>query len=146
MTIFGGPYLLAPLTSLLGIRPGMSVHVVRPAEGFMEVLLPLPDGVSLIDSSKTGIDVTILFAQSKVELVERLSAAARTMAVTGAVWVVFSTTTDSPHAPTEEFIRVAAIELGLTDTRRLMLGPAWSALRLQWRPRAPRLEPPRAEA
>ena len=143
---FGGPYLLAPLTSLLGIRPGMTVHVVNPADGFMEVLLPLPEGAVLLDTSRTGIDLTIVFTPTKVDAVAKLSALARGMAVNGAIWAVYSTTSDSAQAPTEEFIRLAAIELGLTDTKRLMLGPAWSALRLQWRPRAPRLETPRAEA
>ena len=146
MMRFEGPYLLGPLTSLLGIRPGMNVHVVSPPEGFMEKLLPLPDGAALVATSKTGIDLTILFAERKIDVVEKLKTLSHGMALTGAIWVVYPTTSDAAQAPTEEFIRLAAMELGLTDTKRLMLGPAWSALRLQWRPRAPRLEVPRAEA
>ena len=143
---FGGPLLLAPLSSLFGIRPGMSVAVHNPPPGFLEALLPLPDGAALIDSSKLGLDVQVLFASRKTELVEKLTASCRAMSLPGAIWVCFPTSPDNAHAPSEEFVRLAALEMGLSDTRKVMLGPAWTALRLQRKPRAPRPEAPSAEA
>ena len=142
---FGGPYLLAPLPSLLGIRPGMRVSVLNPPEGFLEKLLPLPDGVSLLDHAKTGLDVTIFFTTRKVELVEKLAGLARGMAVTGTIWVCYPHGVEGPAVPTEDFVRLAALETGLSDNKLLLLDPSWSALRLVWRPR-PRPEKPQATA
>ena len=143
---FGGPYLLAPLPSLLGIRPGMLVSVLNPPDGFLEKLLPMPEGVELLDHARTGLDVTIFFTLRKVELVEKLSGLARGMAVTGTIWVCYPNAPEAPQAPTEEFVRLAGLEIGLHDNKLLLLDPAWSALRLVWRPRPARLEKPQATA
>lgn len=147
MSGFGGPFLIAPLSSMLGIRGGMNIAVHNAPPGFLEALHPLPEGVSLLDTgARTGLDVQVLFAQKKLELVEKLAAATRGMSVMGAVWVCFPAGPEQPHAPSEDFVRLAALELGLTDTKRLMLDPAWNALKLQWKPRNPRVELPSARA
>ncbi len=141
---FGSPYLLAPLHSMLGIRPGMKVSVINAPQGFIEKLNPMPEGAELIPSAKTGLDVTIFFTQKKVELVEKLPALARGMSVMGGIWVVFPAQ-ESPAAPNEDFVRLAALEVGLMDNKKLPLDPAWTGLRLVWRPR-PRAEKPEARA
>ncbi|MEW6432512.1 MAG: DUF3052 family protein [Myxococcota bacterium] len=137
---------MAPLSLMLGIRPGMNVSVLNPPAGFLEALLPLPEGSALVDTSKTGLDVQILFTTKKTELVERLVGLTRGMAVHGAVWICFPARGEGPLVPTEDFVRLAALELGLEDTKKLLIDPAWLALKLQWRPRAPRPEKPQAEA
>lgn len=143
---FGGPLLLAPLSSMLGIRAGMNVSVLNAPPGFLEALLPLPEGTHLVDTSKTGLDVQVLFTARKSELVEKLAQLTRGMAVHGAVWICFPASADGPQVPTEDFVRLAALEMGLEDNKKLLLDPAWLALRLQWRPRTPRLEKPQVQA
>ena len=143
---FGGPLLIAPLTSMLGIRAGMNVSIHNAPSGFLEALLPLPEGAALIDSAKTGLDVQVLFSARKTDLVEKLASLTRGMAVTGSIWVCFPTSTELTQAPSEDFVRLAALEMGLTDTKKLMLDPAWTALKLQWKPRNPRVELPSARA
>lgn len=143
---FGGPHLLAPVSSLLGIRPGMNIAIHHPPPGFLEALAPLPEGVSLLDSSRLGLDLQVLFASRKTELVERLVGLTRSMSVVGCLWVCFPTVSDDPHAPPEDFVRLAGLELGLADNRKVMLGPDWTALRFVWKPRGPRLELPEARA
>ncbi len=139
---YGPPELLV---SLLGIRPGMNVSVRNAPPGFMDALGALPDGACLVETSRTGIDLTVLFAQQKLALVDHLTRAVGLMSVTGFVWVVFPTQ-PSPIAPSEDFVRLAGFELGLEDSRRLLLGSDWTALRLQRRKGAPRLEKPQAQA
>jgi hypothetical protein len=68
------------------------------------------------------------------------------MSVMGAIWVAFPTVSESIVTPTEDYVRLAALELGLTDTKKLMLDPAWTALKLQWKQRSPRPELPQARA
>ena len=48
---FGGPHLIASVSSMLGIRAGMNVAIHSPPEGFMEALLPLPEGASLLNDA-----------------------------------------------------------------------------------------------
>ncbi|MFZ5445450.1 MAG: DUF3052 domain-containing protein [Myxococcota bacterium] len=143
---FGGPFLIAPLTSLLGIRAGMNVAVHHPPDGFLEALLPLPEGAALVADARTGLDVQVAFCLRKLELLENLTRMTRGMAVMGSIWVCFPTNSDSPHAPSEDFVRLAGLELGLVDTKKVMLDPAWTALKLQWKPRGPRLEKPSVQA
>ncbi|MDX2011941.1 MAG: DUF3052 family protein [Myxococcaceae bacterium] len=138
---FGPPELLA---SLLGVRPGMNVSIRNAPAGFLDALGPLPD-VALVETSRTGIDLTVLFAQQKLALVDHLTRAVTHMSATGFIWVVFPLV-ETPIAPSEDFVRLAGFELGLEDTRRLLLGEAWVALRLQRRKGAPRLEKPQAQA
>lgn len=143
---FGGPFLIAPLSSMLGIRAGMNVAIHHPPDGFLEALLPLPEGAALVTDAKTGLDVQVAFSTRKLELIEQLTRMTRGMSVVGALWVCFPTNSDSAQAPSEDFVRLAALELGLTDTKKLMLDPAWTALKLQWKPRGPRLEKPSLQA
>ena len=100
----------------------------------------------LLDSARTGLDVTIFFTSKKVELVEKLPSLARGMAVTGTIWVCFPHALEGPTIPTEDFVRLAALEIGLNDNKLLLLDPAWSGLRLVWRPRAARPEKPQVSA
>ncbi len=131
---------------MLGIRAGMNVSIHNAPSGFMEALLPLPEGAALLDSARTGLDVQVLFAGKKTEVVEKLASLSRNMAVTGAIWICFPTSLELPLAPSEEFVRLAALEMGLTDTKKLMLDPAWTALKLQRKSRPPRVELPSARA
>ena len=142
---FGPPDVLAPLTSLLGIRAGMHVSVRNAPKGFLEALLPLPEGAALLDSAKLGLDAIILFTDKKLEVIEQLTRLVTLMSVTGAIWVVFPTG-DVPTAPSEDFVRLAGLELGLEDMKRVFLGPQWVGLKLQWRRGSPRLEKPQAQA
>jgi hypothetical protein len=143
---FGGPFLLAPLPSMLGIRPGMRVSLTNAPDSFRKKLEPLPDGVALMDTAKTGLDVTIYFATKKVELVEKLPKLAQGMAVTGGIWVCFPHASESAVAPNEDFIRLAALEIGLHDNKKMLLDPEWTGLRLVWKPRSPRPEKPQLQA
>jgi hypothetical protein len=143
---FGGPHLIASLASLLGIRPGMNVSVLNAPEGFLEKLLPLPEGTHLVDTSRLGLDCTVFFTQKKMELVEKLPALARGLSVTGGVWVCYPHALEGPQVPTEDFVRLAALEMGLTDVKKVLLDPAWTGLRLVWRPRPPRPEKPQVQA
>ena len=119
---FGPPDILAPLTSLLGIRAGMHVSVRNAPKGFLEALLPLPEGAALLDSAKLGLDAIILFTDKKLEVIDQLTRLVTLMSVTGAIWVVFPTG-EAPAAPSEDFVRLAGLELGLRHQAGLRRAP-----------------------
>jgi hypothetical protein len=134
------------MNTMLGIRPGMRLSILNPPAGFAQQLEPLPEGVALMDKSTTGLDLILFFTQKKLELIEKLPALARGMAVTGHIWVCFPAKSDNAMVPSEDFVRLAALEMGLHDDKRLVLDPEWTALRLAWKPRTPRLEKPQIQA
>jgi hypothetical protein len=142
---FVGPHALVSLSTLLEIRAGMNVSVRHAPDGFFSVLT-LPAGAALVDDVKTGLDIALFFAKHKVELVDALPKLARGIAVNGSIWVAFEHFSQNELAPGEEFIRLAALECGLVDTKLVLLDPNWSALRLQWKPRNMRPEKPRVVA
>ena len=131
---------LAPLAAVLGIRTGSKVSLINPPPGFVQRLNPLPDGVEFLISSRTGLDVIMFFTKRAEELVARLPALSRAMAVTGGIWICWKE--EKPKLLSEDFIRQAALEIGLIDNKRCELDEAWSALRLIWKPRG-RVEKPR---
>src|SRR5262249_33291125 len=69
----------------------------------------------------------------------RLPALSRAMAVTGGIWICWQR---APARLSEDFIRQAALEIGLIDDKRCEIDEAWSGLRLIWKPRG-RAEKPR---
>ena len=81
------PYAMASLPSMLGIRAGSKVSVINPPRGFVQRLNPLPDGVEFLITARSGLDVILFFVQDAHELVQRLPALSRAMALTGGIWV-----------------------------------------------------------
>ena len=121
------------LCNLLGIRPGSKVSVVNPPPGFVVRLNPLPDGVEFLVTAQTGLDVVLFFARSAGELLARLPALARSIALPGRIWVAWDSGTS---ALDEEMVRQAGLDLGLVDDKRANLGDSWVALRLKRETRA----------
>jgi hypothetical protein len=143
---FGGPLRIASLDSMLGIRAGMNVSIINAPAGFLEALLPLPAGASLVDTSKLGLDMQVLFSVRKLEVIEKMSAMTRHMSVTGSMWVCFPPTSTDVLVPNEDFVRLASLELGLVDVKYTMLDPAWMALQFKWKPSSPRVNKPQVRA
>jgi hypothetical protein len=144
------PYALAPLPAMLGIRTGSKVSVINPPSGFAQRLNPLPEGVEFLVTAASGLDVILFFTENNAELVERLPALSRAMAVTGGIWVCWRRTEAEKlgqlplRGLTEDFIRHAALDIGLVDNKLCAIDEQWSALRLVWRPRGQRPEKPAA--
>jgi Protein of unknown function (DUF3052) len=144
-------YTLAPLAAVLGIRSGSKVSIINPPAGFVQRLNPLPDGVEFLITARTGLDIILFFTEQPKDLVARLPALSRAMAVTGGIWVCWRRA-DKPALLSEEFIRQAALDIGLVDDKQCEIDDAWSGLRLIWKPRGraekprPRKSPPPAEA
>ena len=141
---------LAPLATVLGIRAGSKVSIINPPAGFLQRLNPLPQGVEFLVTARTGLDVILFFAERPDELVARLPALSRAMAVNGGLWICWAR--KEPALLSEEFIRQAALDIGLVDDKHCKLDDRWSGLRLVWKPRSrpvkprPRKSPPSAQA
>jgi len=121
------------LCGVLGIRAGSKVSVVNPPPGFVTRLNPLPDGVEFLVTAQTGLDVVLFFTRTAGELLTRLPALARSIALPGRIWVAWE---DGTTALDEDMVRHAGLDLGLVDDKRASLGDGWVALRLKRESRA----------
>jgi hypothetical protein len=129
---------VSALNGTLGIKPGAKLSVVDPPPGFLDKLDPLPQGVELLDSANTGLDVVLLFVRNPAALLDRLPGVARSLALRGRLWVCWLT--ESPPLD-EGLVRHVALDLGMVDDKRASLGGGWLGLRLKWETR-PRVERP----
>jgi hypothetical protein len=121
------------LCGTLGIRAGSKVSVVNPPPGFVVRLNPLPDGVEFLVTAQSGLDVVLFFARTAGELLARLPALARSIALPGRLWVAWE---EGTAALDEEAVRQAGLDLGLVDDKRASLGEGWMGLRLKRESRA----------
>jgi hypothetical protein len=125
------------LSVTLGIRPGAKVSVVNPPPGFVARLNPLPDGVEFLVTAQSGLDLVLFFVRTAGELVGRLPALARSLALPGRLWVCWE---NGKGLVDEEMVRHAALDIGLVDDKRASIDGDWVGLRLirQSRPRPAR--------
>src|SRR5678815_3028468 len=100
----GGDLGVSHLCGVLGIRAGSKVSVVNPSPGFVVRLNPLPDGVEFLVTAQTGLDVVLYFARSAGELLSRLPALARSIALPGRIWVAWE---EGSSALDEDIVRQA---------------------------------------
>jgi len=124
------PYALGSLTAMLGIRPGNKVSIINPPRGFVQRLNPLPEGVEFLITAQTGLDVILFFTQDAHEFVQRLPALARAMTLTGGIWVCWPSGEGIKTTLSEDFIRQAALDIGLVDNKICLIDTTWTGLRL----------------
>ena len=121
-------YSGTPLPRKLGIKAGSRVVLVRPPEGFADLLQPLPPDVVLRTTNRGARDVTLWFTRSRRELdrdMPRLAPAADA----GRLWIVWPKKS-SPLAGdhTERDVRRAGIAAGLVDFKVCAVDADWSGL------------------
>lgn len=131
MTPFSG----VPLPSILGIKSGAKVSVINPPRSFVQRLNPLPDGVEFLVTAQSGLDLILFFTSDSQELVQRLPALSRALNLQGSLWVFWPSGPDLKTVLSEEFVRHAALDIGLVDNKMCLVDATWSGLRLVRRPR-----------
>ena len=128
--------------AFLGIRAGMTLSVRNMPPALQETLTPHLEGVHLLDTCKTGVDMTLFFTYSKLELVKHLAKLSQSMSVNGKIWVFFPEDATAESIPSEDFVRLTALQIGLVDDRHCPSIWGWMGLRFRWRPPSKRLEKP----
>ncbi len=121
-------YSGTPLPRKLGIKTGMRVVLVKPPDGFAELLEPLPLGVVLETTNRGARNITLWFTRSRPEL-ERGMARMAQVAGDGRLWVIWPKKT-SPLAAghTGADVRRVATRSGLVDFKVCAVDADWSGL------------------
>jgi hypothetical protein len=123
-------YSTTPLPKKLGIGPGARLALVDAPQGFAASLDPLPLGVTLGPELEGPCDVILLFAVERTVLRERIAAAARTLAPSGGLWVIWPKRASGvPTDLSEPVVREFGLGAGLVDNKVCAVDAVWSGLR-----------------
>ena len=124
-------YSGTPLPSKLGIRAGFAVHVAGAPPGYLELLEPLPAGVTFPPRLSSTTDLVHVFSARKSELARYLKACRSKLRPTAVLWVSWpKQSAKVPTDITEDTIGELALPLGLVDVKVCAVTDVWSGLKL----------------
>lgn len=123
-------YSGTPLVKKLGIKSGMTYSVVDPPAHYRELLVGLPQDLTLAGRSGTGIDFVHLFVKKSEGLGPRLAALRERLSQNGMIWVSWPKKASGVATNlTEDIIREAGISVGLVDVKVCAVDETWSGLK-----------------
>jgi len=124
-------YSGTPLSSKLGLKPGMQVHVVQEPEGYRDWLAPLPSGLRFAPRLTADIALVHLFVDDKRDLADALRRYREQLGTDATVWVSWPKKASKvPTDITEDVIREVALPLGWVDVKVCAVSEVWSGLKL----------------
>lgn len=125
-----------PLGRKLGIRAGTRVLLLEPPLGFQRKLEPLPEGATVGTRPFGQSDLVVLFASSRVVLLELFHQAAHVLAPRGHLWALWPRKSSGFFTDlTEEQVRACGLSHGLTDDKIISADEIWAGLRFALRER-----------
>ena len=127
-------YSGTPLPKKLCIREGARVALVNAPKDFESVLGTLPEGAEFVSPSRKGLDVVLLFARSRAELVRRFETLAARIAHDGSLWVAWPKKASGVETDlAEPYVRQHGLDVGLVDVKVCAVDETWSGLRFVYR-------------
>ena len=127
-------YSGTPLPKKLCIREGARVALAGAPAGFESVFGALPDGAEFVPPSRKGLDVVLLFARSRDELVRRFETYAGCIKPDGSLWVAWPKKSSGVETDLAEgYVRQHGLDVGLVDVKVCAVDETWSGLRFVYR-------------
>jgi len=124
-------YSSTPLAAKLGIKPGAEVVVVGAPDGYLDLVRPLPEGVTLADRVSVTTDLVHFFTSDKAALAEALASFRRQLKPSAAVWVSWPKKASKvPTDVSEDVVRAVALPLEFVDVKVCAVSDVWSGLKL----------------
>jgi hypothetical protein len=124
-------YSGTPLVTKLGIKPGMSVHLIGAPESYENTLGRLPDNIAQVKTLKAPLDFIQFFTTSRKALEAKFAALAKALAPAGMLWVSWPKKASKVETDvTEDVVRGIALKGGLVDVKVCAVDDIWSGLKL----------------
>ena len=124
-------YSGTPLPRKLGIRPGSSIAILRPPDGFHNHLGELPEDVSVRARARASVDVILFFVTRRAELERRLERLQAALDPAGGLWIAWPKRSSGVDTDiTEDAVHEIALPRGLVDNKVCAIDDTWSGLRL----------------
>src|SRR6202171_4020737 len=124
-------YSGTPLARKLGITEGRTILLSHAPKNYLQLVAPLPDGVTIVSRLTDDTDIVHLFTTKRSELARALRSLRSTLRQDGAVWVSWpKKSAKVPTDITEDTIRDVALPIGFVDVKVCAVDEVWSGLKL----------------
>ncbi len=127
-------YSGTPLPKKLGIRPGSRIRLVNAPDGFRDLLTPMPDGASFTERATSTLDVAVVFATERTELVRWFDPLVSHIASDGRLWVAWPK--KASKVPTDidfAFAQGIGLDAGLVDNKGASITDVFQGLQFVYR-------------
>lgn len=133
MTTAAG-YSGTPLPKKLGIKEGHTVALIEPPDHVVDLLVPLPEAVTLRTGARGKPDVSLVFCRTHKVLERRVEQMWKLAFPDRSVWVVWpKKSSDLFIDLTEDGVRELVLGRGLVDVKVCAVDQDWSGLKLMVR-------------
>jgi hypothetical protein len=124
-------YSGTPLAKKLGIGVNAHVCTKNAPANYIQLLEPLPCGVSFDAKPSETTDVVHVFVDRKPALSKELTELRKKLRGSAVVWISWPKKASKvPTDITEDIIREVALPLGFVDIKVCAVSEVWSALKL----------------
>jgi len=124
-------YSGTPLARKLGIGVGGCVLAFDPPGDYLQLLAPIPEGVTVATRLSQKVDLVHVFVDKRTVLESRLRQLRSRMRPDTAVWVSWPKKASKvPTDVTEDTIRAVALPLGFVDVKVCAVSDVWSGLKI----------------
>jgi hypothetical protein len=124
-------YSGTPLAKKLGIEVNARVYTKNAPLNYIQLLEPLPCGVSFHAKPSESTDVVHVFVDRKPALSKELTELRNKLRGSAVVWISWPKRSSKvPTDVTEDIIREVALPLGFVDVKVCAVSEVWSALKL----------------
>jgi hypothetical protein len=124
-------YSGTPLVKKLGIGVNARVCTRNAPAKYVELLQPLPSGVSFHTKPTESTDVVHVFVDRKAALSKALSELRNLLRGNAVVWISWPKKSSKVRTDiTEDTIRALALPLGFVDVKVCAVTEVWSGLKL----------------
>lgn len=124
-------YSGTPLVKKLGIQEGATLYLVNAPEDYLQLVSPVPKGLTITPRLTNGIDIAHIFSTKETHLVKALNAILPKLKQDGSLWVSWPKKLAKVQTDiTEDTIRRIALPMGLVDIKVCAVTEVWSGLKL----------------
>ena len=78
-----------PISKKLGLKPGMRALIVHAPEGYLKLIAPLPEGVTVSEAIAGTHEFVQFFAVRKAEITKAALSLLKHAAPGGLVWITY---------------------------------------------------------
>jgi hypothetical protein len=116
-----------PLPKKLGLEEGSRVGLQSAPEGFAEA-------IGITPRTRGELDVVVLFARRKGELIRHFPVLARRLTPSGGLWVAWPKKSSKIETDLSfEVVQHVGLDAGLVDNKSCSIDATWQALRFVYR-------------
>ena len=124
-------YSGTPLPQKLGIKPGMTLHVVDAPMDYAALVAPVAAKVAFATKLTKDVEILHAFVTRKSRLQEVLDRARTGLGADAVVWVSWPKKASGIASEiSEDTVREAALPLGFVDVKVCAVDDVWSGLKL----------------